>query len=197
MIIRKTIEYDEEYLRQISSEVDMDDLNLGENLKLLEQFCLENKCFALAAVQIGIPKRIIYLKNTTLDIAAYEDMAYNESKILINPNVISKKGHTKFWESCLSCLNNMGLVNRPYEMVVEYLDENGISYTQTFKGFESTVLSHEIDHLDGTLHMDIAEEVLEMPVEERMAYRIDHPYEVISEDCDYKNSQSRVYKKDN
>lgn len=59
-IVRKTIEKDEKYLRQISMHVDMKDINLTEEIKLLEKFCLENECYALAAVQIGIPKRIIY-----------------------------------------------------------------------------------------------------------------------------------------
>ncbi len=183
-IIRKTIVNDEQYLRQISVPVDMNDSKLTEEIKLLEKFCLENECYALAAVQIGIPKRIIYLKNTTLDVPL-EDMTHNESKILINPSIVLKKGHTKFWEACLSCLDNMGLVSRPYEMTIEYFDENFHFHTQTFKEFESTVLSHEIDHLNGILHMDIAEKLLQMSVEERKIYRKEHPYEVISEDCDF------------
>ena len=50
--------------------------------------------------------------------------------------------------------------------------------------FEATVLSHELDHLDVILHMDIAEEVLNMTPEERKAYREEHPYEVISKICE-------------
>lgn len=183
-IKRKTILNDEEYLRQISQPVDLNNKTYKEEVKLLEKFCLKTECFALAAVQIGIPKRMIYLKNTTLDVPL-ENMNYNESKILINPVVISRKGHTKFWEACLSCLDNMGLVNRPYEMTIHYYDENGGEHIETFKGFEVTVLSHELDHLDGILHMDIAEEILNMPKEERKIFREEHPYEIISKNCDY------------
>ena len=124
-IKRKTILNDEEYLRQISQPVDLSNESYKEEIKLLEQFCLDTECFALAAVQIGIPKRIIYLKNTTLDIPL-EEKGYNESKVLINPIVVSRKGHTRYWEACLSCLDNMGLVSRPYEITVEYYDENRI-----------------------------------------------------------------------
>ena len=183
-IARKTILNDEKYLRQISQPIDWSDESYKEEIKLLEQFCLETECFALAAIQIGIPKRMIYLKNTTLDVPL-EDKSYNESTILINPVIISRKGHTRYWEACLSCLNNMGLVSRPYEMVVEYYDVNGVQHNEIFEGFEATVLSHELDHLDGMLHMDIAEEVINMPREERKAYRKEHPYEVISKTCDY------------
>lgn len=186
-IKRKTIENDELYLRQISQPVLFDDISYKKDIELLEEFCLETECFALAAIQVGVPKRIIYLKNTTLDVPL-EDMNHNESKILINPVVVSRKGHTKFWEACLSCLDNMGLVSRPYEMVVQYYDCEGNEHNETFKGFEATVLSHELDHLDGILHMDIAEEVVNMPKEDRKAFREQHPYEIISETCDYDNT---------
>lgn len=183
-IKRKTILNDEEYLRQVSTPVDLCNTSYKEEIKLLEEFCLKTECFALAAVQIGIPKRMIYLKNTTLDVPI-EEKNYNERKVLINPTIISRKGHTKYWEACLSCLDNMGLVNRPYEIDIEYYDEFGIKHKETFKGFESTVLSHELDHLDGILHMDIAEQVLNMPKEERKIFRETHPYEVISKSCNF------------
>lgn len=193
-IKRKTILNDEEYLRQISQPVDLNNKIYKKEIKLLEQFCLETECFALAAVQIGIPKRMIYLKNTTLDVPL-EEKDYNESKILINPIVTAKKGHTKYWEACLSCLDNMGLVSRPYEMNVQYYDENCVKCIKTFKGFEATVLSHELDHLDGILHMDIAEKILNMTPEERKSYRDEHPYEVISKTCNYNDNFTKKLKK--
>lgn len=193
-IKRKTIENDEEYLRQISEEVSFDDDSYKEDIKLLEEYCLDTECFALAAIQIGIPKRIIYLKNTTLDVSL-TDKNYNESKVLINPVVISRKGHTKFWEACLSCLDYTGLVSRPYEIIVEYYDKDGVKQTEKFEGFPSTVLSHELDHLDGILHMDIAEEVLEMNAEERSEFRKTHPYEIISKTCDFNEINNKGVRK--
>ncbi len=183
-IERKTIENDEPYLRQISTPVSLTDNSYKKDIKLLEEYCLKTECFALAAVQIGIPKRIVYLKNTNPNIDL-EDINYNEAKVLINPVVLSRKGHTKYWEACLSCLDNMGLVSRPYKMTVKYSDENKIEHIDTFEGFPATVLSHELDHLDGILHMDIAEKLLNMPKEERKKFREAHPYQIISKTCDY------------
>lgn len=183
-ITRKTIANDELYLRQISQPVSFDNEEYKKEIKLLEKFCNETECFALAAVQIGIPKRILYLKNTRLDVSL-NDRNYNESKVLINPVILERRGLTKYWEACLSCLDNMGLVSRPYEMLVKYYDANGIEQIETFKGFAATVVSHELDHLDGILHMDIAEQVLNMPKEERKLFRKQHLYEIISKDCDY------------
>ena len=64
-----TIADNEEYLRQTSIPVDIkNDKELEENIKVLENYCLENEVMAMAAVQLGIPKRLVYLKNTNLDI---------------------------------------------------------------------------------------------------------------------------------
>lgn len=191
-ITRKTIENDEKYLRQISNEVSFNDKSYIDDIKLLEEFCNNTECFALAAVQIGIPKRIIYLKNTKLNVPL-DDINYNESKVLINPVIISRRGKTKFWEACLSCLDNMGLVTRPYEMVVKYYDINGLEHEEKFEWFETTVLSHELDHLDGILHMDVAEEVIVMPREQRKIFRETHPYEIISKTCDYELEKSNKH----
>ena len=63
-----TINEDEQYLRQIPKPVDLSDIDLKQDLEILEKYCKENEVLALAAVQVGIPKRIIYLKNTDLEI---------------------------------------------------------------------------------------------------------------------------------
>lgn len=188
-----TIKDNEKYLRQISKPVELNDKELNDNIKVLEKYCKENEVLAMAAVQLGIPKRLIYLKNTNLDIInkmqrnieTEEDKKHNEERILINPTIIKKEGITYYWESCASCLDNMGYVKRPYRIIVEYQDINGNIHKDIFKGFESTVLSHEIDHLDGILHMDIAEEILVMPKEERKKFRQTHPYEIISKTGKY------------
>ena len=75
---------------------------------------------------------------------------YVESNFETNP---LPEGLTEYWENCASCLDNMGLVVRPYEMDVHYYDVDGNEHEEKFEGFESTVLSHELDHLDGILRM--------------------------------------------
>lgn len=185
-----TIETNEQYLRQISSYVEISDIELNNDILSLEEFCKRNEVMAMAAVQIRIPKRIIYLKNTNLDIInkfqnnikTEEDKEYNEARVLINPVIISKEGLTEYWEACASCLGNLGKVKRPYKIVVQYMDLLGNTKEEIFEGFESTVLSHEMDHLDGILHIDIAEELFVMSVEERKIFRQTHGYNIISKD---------------
>lgn len=87
-----TIEDNEEYLRQISKEVDIkNDKELMSDISVLDEYCKENELMAMAAIQLGIPKRMIYLKNTNLDIinkiqantVSEEEKNYNEAKVLI------------------------------------------------------------------------------------------------------------------
>ena len=190
-----TIADNEAFLRQISISVDLSDNELSKDISVLEQFCKENDVMAMAAVQLGIPKRLVYLKNTNLDIInkmqsnseTEEEKNYNEARVLINPVIISKEGLTDYWEACASCLDNMGHVKRPYKIVVEYLDLYGNHHNDIFEGFEATVLSHEMDHLDGVLHMDIADEVLIMAREERKKFRQTHGYNIVSKTGNFEN----------
>lgn len=184
-LIRKTIEKDDIYLRQVSQEVDFKDKSYLNDIKELENYCLNNRVFALAPIQIGIPKRIIYLRNTTQDMAKNEDSTYNEAKILINPIILQRKGHTRFLERCASCLDLVGLVDRPYIIVFEYYDIDGNKAMKTFEGFEATVVCHEIDHLNGILHIDLVPEIMQMSLEETKEYRHNNPYQIISTDCDF------------
>ena len=99
-----TIENNEQYLRQFSKEVDISDPELHNNIVVLQDYCMQNDVMAMAAVQLGIPKRIVYVKNTNLEIlnkrltdeGKEETKDYNEAKVLINPEIISKEGLTTF-----------------------------------------------------------------------------------------------------
>lgn len=189
-----TIKDNEQFLRQISRPVDFNDPDLTDNIEMLHEFCKDNEVLAMAAVQLGIPKRIIYIKNTDLNVikrrqenkATEADINHNESRVLINPVIKESEGLTEYWEACASCLDNTGLVKRPYKIVVEYQDINEKMHEDTFEGFKSTVLSHEMDHLDGILHIDIAEKVLVMSADERREYRKTHDYKIISKTENYK-----------
>lgn len=192
-----TIEKNEKYLRQISKKVDINDPELHNNIVVLEEYCMQNEVMAMAAVQLGIPKRIVYIKNTNLEIlnkrltdeGKKETQNYNEAKVLLNPEILSKEGLTTYWEACASCTweeENVkkwynGKVKRPYKIRVKYIDLNGNEHEDEFEGFESTVLCHEIDHLDGILHIDIADIVIKGTREERIELRKKDGYTIISQ----------------
>lgn len=193
-IIRKTIEADESYLRQISTDVDFNRDNYKEWVEALKNYCQNNAVYALAPVQIGIPKRIIYFRNTTSDMTKNKDSNYDESAVLINPTIIEAKGHTRFIERCASCLDYVAIVDRPYQVEVEYYDVNGNKVHEIFEGFKATVFSHEYDHLNGILHIDLSDDVKKMTWEETKTYREQHPYEIISKTCDYNDNVRKLVK---
>ena len=87
-----TIKDNAKYLRQKSKKVNFKNKDYLEDVKKLEEYCLNHDVFAMAAIQIGIPKRIIYLKNTDLD--KVEDKDWNEAQVLINPIIKKRVGLT-------------------------------------------------------------------------------------------------------
>lgn len=187
---RKTIENDEDYLRQISKPVDFKTEEYKDAIKELDYFCKnDDNVMAMASVQVGIPLRLIYLKKT--DLNRLED-DYNEERVLINPKIIKEEGLTRYWEACASCLNYTGLVERPYKIEVEYYDIEGKKHREIFEGFESTVLSHEIDHLNGILHIDIALKIRELTKEERKELRKKEPYQIIQKNGEYTPTKQRI-----
>ena len=197
---RKTIEDDEDYLRQISTDIDFNHDNLNLYVEQLKEYCDSHYCYALAPVQIGIPKRIIYIKNSSQNMDNNTTKGYDESLIYINPVIIAAKGLTNFLEGCESCIYHkdgkiihyVGVVDRPYSIKIEYYDILGKK--KTIEGFEATVFFHEYDHLNGILHMDRVSNIYEMTIEEMKAYRIEHPYDIISKDEPYQLVKNKKIK---
>lgn len=198
----KTIENDEAYLRQISTDIDFKDDDYRSYISSLKDYCENNAVFALSPIQIGIPKRIIYIRNTKANMDNNFKEGYNEGIVYINPTIISMKGKTKFLEGCQSCSYKKDdkliyyscIVDRPYLIEIEYYDINGNKKNKTLEGFESTVFSHEYDHLNGILHMDRSNEIFEMTTDEMKEYRTSNPYEVISKSDDFNYLKKSTYK---
>jgi peptide deformylase len=198
MIKRITIEENEEYLRQVSTEIDFEKDDYKKYIADLKEYCTNNVVYAMAPVQIGIPKRIIYIRNTSSDMTKNSDNNYNEDIVYINPVIKKMKGHTRFLEGCESCKLSTGefvtgVIDRPYQIEIEYYDINKEKHFKTIEGFETTIFCHEFDHLNGILHMDRTNETYLMTLEQMREYRNKNPYEIISkeEDFSYKKTVSK------
>lgn len=108
----------------------------------------------LAAPQIGLPLRVVVID---VDEGFYE---------LINPVIIATKGEQVGPEGCLSVKGKQGTVRRPYKVKAEYRDRNGKKHKLTADGFFARAVCHELDHLDGVLYTDKADEVYDLPPED-------------------------------
>jgi len=102
----------------------------------------------LAAIQIGVPKRII-----VMDISRDEDK--KEPRYFVNPVIKNKNDITsKYEEGCLSVPDQFAEIERPNECEVEYLDYNGKKQLLKADGLLATCIQHEMDHLEGVLFID-------------------------------------------
>ena len=102
----------------------------------------------LAAPQIGVMKRVV-----VMDVS--DDKDNPEPLKLINPEIIWESEDTSIYqEGCLSIPDQYADVERPIEVGVRYLDENGEEQEIEADGLMSTCIQHEVDHLDGVLFTD-------------------------------------------
>ena len=109
----------------------------------------------LAAPQAGYSLRIFVIKPTEksdIQVFINPKITANNSQLTNNELEVGsqKLGVTKL-EGCLSLLNIWGDVIRETSISVSYLDENGKSHNRKFTGFISTIIQHEVDHLNGIL----------------------------------------------
>lgn len=102
----------------------------------------------LAAIQVGIPKRLV-----TLDLA--REGEEKTPLFIVNPKItwVSEEMNT-YQEGCLSVPEHYDDVERPARVRVEYLDRDGKPHEIEADGLLATCLQHEIDHLDGVVFVD-------------------------------------------
>ena len=74
--------------------------------------------------------------------------------VLINPVIVEREGEQQFREGCLSLPDYTANIRRAQNITVEYFDLDGTARKIVSEGFESVVIQHEIDHLDGILFLD-------------------------------------------
>ena len=147
MTVKKLITVPDEVLRKKSQNIQ----KVGEDEKKLVKDLFEtmyhHKRIVLAAIQIGIPKRII-----VMDIGKDKK---KEPRYFINP-VIKNKDEIKstYEEGCLSVPNQFAEIDRPKNCDVEYLDYNGEKRLLKAEGLLATCIQHEMDHLEGILFID-------------------------------------------
>ena len=135
-------------LRQKSINVDVVDKNLQVLMDDMLQTMYAAPGIGLAAIQIGIPKRVI-----VIDIS--RDPEEKKPFFFINPEIIYKsKENMAYEEGCLSVPGQFAEISRPGECKVKYLDYYGKPQEIMAKGLLATCIQHEIDHLEGILFID-------------------------------------------
>jgi len=148
MTVKTVLTEPNKILRQISLPVK----KVGKEEQGLMDDMLETmydaKGIGLAAIQIGIPKRII-----VMDIS--KDDEKNNPMYFVNPIIKNRNLNlSKYLEGCLSLPDQFAEVDRPSTCEVEYLDYDGNKKILKADGLLATCIQHEMDHLEGILFID-------------------------------------------
>ena len=149
MAIREILTVPNPVLKQVSTPVEG---GVTDEHRALMDDMLETMYDApgigLAAIQIGVPKRII-----VMDLAGPEEE--KSPKYFVNPEIVETvEETTPYEEGCLSIPDVFDEVDRPVKCLIRYLDYDGNQVEEWAEGLYAVCIQHEMDHLEGTLFID-------------------------------------------
>ena len=148
MPIRKIIIEPDPILRRKSENLEKVNNELRKLMDDMLKTMYAAPGIGLAAVQVGILKRLI-----VIDVS--KDEKNKAPLFLVNPQITYKSKSTSIHEEgCLSLPGYFAEIERPSECHVDYLDYNGKKKNLKADGLLSTCIQHEVDHLNGILFID-------------------------------------------
>lgn len=149
MTTRTIITVPDPLLRSISKPIEKVDAGVQRLIDDMLETMYEAPGIGLAAVQVAEPVRLI-----VMDIVKDEDQPKNPIA-MINPEILrlgeTMRAHD---EGCLSIPEHYFEIERPATALVRYIDREGKQQEMLCEGLLSTVVQHEIDHLNGKLFID-------------------------------------------
>ena len=163
MAVKQILTEPNKVLRQISKPVD----KVTKQDQILMDDMLDTMYHAngigLAAIQIGIPKRII-----VMDIAKKDEK--KNPMYFVNPIIKNKNNDlSTYEEGCLSVPDQFAEIDRPATCEVEYLDYNGEKKILKATGLLATCIQHEMDHLEGILFIDYLSKLKKMMIVKKLS----------------------------
>ena len=148
MALREILTEPNEILRKKSLNVEKVDKDLQNLMDDMLETMYAAPGIGLAAIQIGIPKRVI-----VLDLASKDEP--KNPMHFINPEIIEKSNNNlTYEEGCLSVPGQFAEIDRPDKCHLKYLDYHGQHKEIKVEGMLATCIQHEIDHLEGVLFID-------------------------------------------
>ena len=173
MAIKRILTEPNKILRQISSPIE----KVGKDEQILMDDMLETMYDAngigLAAIQVGVPKRII-----VMDISKKENS--KNPMYFVNPIIKNKNSNlSTYEEGCLSVPEQFAEINRPSSCEVEYLDYNGNKKILKAEGLLATCIQHEMDHLQGILFIDYLSKLKKTMIIKKLSKQKEKPDRII------------------
>ena len=148
---RKIITIGDDTLRKVCKKQEKFDLRLAMLLKDMADTMYKAEGVGLAGPQVGILRRV-----------AVVDVTEDHSGLLemVNPEFIEREGTQTGREGCLSVPGRQAVVTRPMRVKARYQNRKGEWMEIETEGFEARAICHELDHLDGTLYIDVMDREL-------------------------------------
>jgi peptide deformylase len=169
MAIREILEVPDPRLKAVSSRVEAFDDDLRTLVADMFETMYDAPGIGLAAVQIGVPLRVLVIDlqdaGESEDEAAEEaeaneggppaDDAGRNPRVFINPEILDPSDeHSVYSEGCLSVPEIYADVERPASIRARWQDLDGTVHEEAMDGLMATCLQHEMDHLEGVLFID-------------------------------------------
>lgn len=145
MAIRMIRQEGDEILKKKSKNVELIDDKIKELIKDMIETMHKYDGVGLAAVQVGILKRVVVIDTYEEGTPVY---------VFINPEIIETKGIREVQEGCLSFPNKFAKMKRPEEVKMKALNENGEEIELEAKDLLAQAICHEVDHLNGIVFVD-------------------------------------------
>ena len=148
MALKEILTEPNEILRQKSSPVEKVDSDLQKLMDDMLETMYAAPGIGLAAIQIGVPKRVI-----VMDLSRKHES--KNPMFFVNPEIITKsKNNSTYEEGCLSVPDQFAEIDRPDKCHVKYLNYHGKPEEIKAEGMLATCIQHEMDHLEGILFID-------------------------------------------
>jgi len=148
MALRQILTEPNRILREKSLSVETVDEDLQKLMNDMLETMYAAPGIGLAAIQVGVPKRVI-----VLDIAPKDEP--RNPMFFVNPEIIKKSdNNSTYEEGCLSVPGQFAEIDRPDKCHIKYLDYHGQPKEIKAEGMLATCIQHEMDHLEGILFID-------------------------------------------
>jgi len=148
MTLRRILTEPNKILREKSLNVEHVDKDLQQLMDDMLETMYAAPGIGLAAIQVGIPKRVI-----VLDLSKKDEEKH--PMYFVNPEIITKSDTQSIYEEgCLSVPGQFAEIYRPNKCHIKYLDYYGTPKEVKAEGMIATCIQHEMDHLEGILFID-------------------------------------------
>jgi peptide deformylase len=148
MAIRDILIVPDPILKQVSQSVAQVDDDLRALMDDMLETMYDAPGIGLAAIQVGVPKRVIVMDLT-------RDEEAKGPRYFVNPEITWRSEETApYEEGCLSVPEIYDEVERPARVKLKYLNYQGDAVEEEAEGLFAVCIQHEMDHLDGVLFID-------------------------------------------